>query len=128
MKLSPQPVKHGTLISPALMACKMELNTVEVPQAMKQRNVQLHTMETKSPDFELRQRKPTVTVTTAAKPSDSTSTSDEDGEGKPFETHLVMEFSPNINRSTLHWIVDKLRKKKLQGGAELMIRREPQQR
>lgn len=128
VKLSPQPVKHGTLISPALLACKMELSTVEVPHAIKQRNIQLHAIETNSPDSELRHRKKSIADGVTVQASSSTSTSDDDAEGKPFETHLVMEFSTNINRSTLHWIIDKLRKKKLQGGAELLVRREPQQR
>lgn len=128
IKLSPQLVKHGTIIAPALVPCKLEMSSVVAPQAIKQRNIQLHAIETISPNHGLRHRKKTVVDGTVYPPSgESTSTSDDD-ETKPFETHLVIEFSPNINRSTLHWIIDKLRKKKLQGGAELLVRREPQQR
>lgn len=131
LKLSPQPIKHGTLKSPLLMACKVEMSTVELPPAMKQRNIKITDIDMKTSDNELRQRRKSKTAETMeALDSGSCTTFDEDTgiTAKPFETHLVMEFSPNINRNTLHWVIDKLRKKKIQGGAGLLVRREPQQR
>lgn len=42
-----------------------------------------------------------------------------------FDTYLVIEFANNVNSKSLHWIVDKIRGKKTHGGAELLIRKEP---
>lgn len=41
------------------------------------------------------------------------------------QSYMVIEFEKNINRVALHWIVDKIRMKKSDGGAQLMIRKEP---
>lgn len=38
---------------------------------------------------------------------------------------MVIEFDKNIYRDALHWIIDKIRRKKSDGGAQLLIRREP---
>lgn len=38
---------------------------------------------------------------------------------------MVIEFEKNINRAALFWIVDKIRMKKSDGGAQLLIRKEP---
>lgn len=38
---------------------------------------------------------------------------------------MVIEFEKNINRIAMHWIIDKIRMKKSDGGAQLLIRREP---
>lgn len=43
-----------------------------------------------------------------------------------FETYLVIAFGNNCNNKALHWIVDKIRGKRSHGGAELLIRMEPQ--
>lgn len=43
----------------------------------------------------------------------------------PFETYLVISFASDVNTKTLHWIVDKIRGKKSHGGAELLLRMEP---
>lgn len=47
-------------------------------------------------------------------------------ESEIFETHLVVTFANTINQKALHWIVDKIRSKRSHGGAELLIRMEPQ--
>lgn len=41
------------------------------------------------------------------------------------ESYTVIEFNRNVNRKSLHWIIDKIRGKKANGGADLLIRREP---
>ena len=38
---------------------------------------------------------------------------------------MVIEFDKNIHRDALHWIIDKIRMKKSDGGAQLLIRKEP---
>ncbi|CAO1368109.1 unnamed protein product [Diamesa tonsa] len=38
---------------------------------------------------------------------------------------MVIEFDKNINRLAMHWIVDKIRMRKSDGGAQLLIRKEP---
>lgn len=43
-----------------------------------------------------------------------------------FETYLVVTFASNCNNKALHWIVDKIRGKRSHGGAELLVRMEPQ--
>ncbi|CRL00765.1 CLUMA_CG014020, isoform A [Clunio marinus] len=52
------------------------------------------------------------------------SQSDNDGDGT-FQSYIVIEFEKNVNRHALHWIVDKIRKKKIDGGAELLIQKQP---
>lgn len=51
--------------------------------------------------------------------------SDDDGDFSTFETYLVMEFARDINQKTLYWIIDKMRGKKMHGGAGLILRKEP---
>lgn len=41
------------------------------------------------------------------------------------QTYIVLKFSPNVNRSTIHWIVDRIRGKRRNGGAELLIKKQP---
>lgn len=38
---------------------------------------------------------------------------------------MVIEFDKNIHRDALHWIIDKIRMKKSDGGAQLSLRKEP---
>lgn len=110
--------------------------------ALKQRNIQLQALESKKfvseplvakvtmVENNLKQRKKTTLVDDAQTYSGGyTTTSDDDSgsdENSVFETYLVVEFSPNILRKTLHWIIDKIRRKTSLGGAGLLIRREPQ--
>lgn len=43
-----------------------------------------------------------------------------------FETQMVIVFANTVTHKALHWIVDKIRGKRAHGGAELLIRMEPQ--
>lgn len=143
-----KPIKcEAKLISPQLLACKIETNKVELPPALRQRSIQLQALASKrlsgellwpqsitiqSMDNELRQRKKAVVVEDINHQKNdhpsSSSTDDECGpdESGPFETHLVIEFSPDIQKKTLHWAIDKIRTKISRGGAGLDVRREPQ--
>lgn len=130
------------MISPQLLACKIETKTVEMPPALRQRNIQLQALESKkfvcepivpkvtSVENNLKHRKKTTLIDDPQTFSGGyTTTSDEDSgsdEGATFETYLVVEFSPEIQRKTLHWIIDKIRRKTSNGGAGLLLRREPQ--
>lgn len=135
------------LISPQLLACKIETNKVEIPPALRQRSIQLQALNANRSSGELlvpqpltintvpnelRNRKQAIVVENVNQSSSTgtTTTSDEDSGsddiGKYFDSHLVIEFSPNIQKKTLHWIVDKIRTKVSRGGAGLHIRREPQ--
>lgn len=38
---------------------------------------------------------------------------------------MVIEFDKNIHRDALHWLIDRFRMKKQDGGAQLLIRKEP---
>lgn len=140
----PKLVKHmAQLISPQLLACKIETKTVDMPPALRQRNIQLQALESKrfvseplvakvtSVENGLKHRKKTTLCDDPVQSNSDgyTTTSDEDSgpdESSIFETYLVVEFSPNIQRKTLHWIIDKIRRKTSHGGAGLLIRREPQ--
>lgn len=150
-KEKPKPVKcTATLISPQLLACKIETNKVEIPPALRQRSIQLQALNAnrysnaellspqsvtiQSVDNDLRQRKKAVVVEDihnqrSGHASSSSTGSDDDycseDTGK-FETHLVIEFSPEIQKKTLHWIIDKIRTRVSRGGAGLEVRREPQ--
>lgn len=42
-----------------------------------------------------------------------------------LQSMMVIEFDKNINRLAMHWIVDKIRMRKSDGGAQLLIRKEP---
>lgn len=139
------------LFSPQLLACKIETNKVEMPPALRQRSIQLQALNAKrsssklllpqavtiqSVENDLRQRKRAVIIedinnqrsdnissSSAGTTSDDECGSDESGK---FDTHLVIEFSSDIQKKTLHWIIDKIRLKVTRGGAGLDIRREPQ--
>lgn len=137
----PKYVKQtAELISPNLLACKIETKQFELPPALRKRSIQLQALESKTlqcqqpttvkvltVDNELRNRKRSQQENDTSY-SGGYSTSDEENvsDDAHFETYLVVEFSPNIQRKTLHWIVDKIRKKTSHGGAGLLIRREPQ--
>lgn len=143
-RLKPMKSK-AKLISPQLLACKIETNTVEMPPALRQRHIQLQALNATRTSGELLSPQP-VTITTVQNDlrhrkraviiedvNNSTSagntTSDEDSgldENGYFESYLVIEFSPNIQKKSLHWIIDKIRTKVSRGGAGLLVRREPQ--
>lgn len=145
--------RRAKLISPQLLACKMEtVNRVEMPPALRQRSIQLQALNAnrssaellspqsltyQSVENDLRQRKKAIVVedinSVRAKGGTSSSSAahssdDECGadESAKFETHLVIEFSPNIQKKTLHWLIDRIRTKVTRGGAGLNVRREPQ--
>jgi anoctamin-10 len=42
-------------------------------------------------------------------------------------TYIVVRFSRHIKTATLMWLVDKICGKRLDGGAELLVRRQPHQ-
>lgn len=146
MKNTPKPVKSkAKLISPQLLACKIETNTVEMPPALRQRHIQLQALNATRTSGELLLPQP-VTITSVQSDlrhrkraviiedvnnsnSAGNTTSDEDSgadENGYFESYLVIEFSPNIQKKSLHWIIDKIRTKVSRGGAGLLVRREPQ--
>lgn len=138
------------LISPQLLACKIETNKVEFSPALRQRSIQIQALNAnrlsaeiltpqsvtmQSVENDLRQRKKAVVVEDIHNhPSghlSSSSTGSDDDYGSDemrgkFETHLVIEFSPEIQKKTLHWIIDKIRARVSRGGAGLEVRREPQ--
>lgn len=141
----PKPVKSkAKLISPQLLACKIELNKVELPPALRQRNIQIQALQATrssaellkpqpimitSVENDLRHRKKAVIVEDINHSSSTGNTTDDDSgtdENAHFETYLIIEFSPGINKKTLHWIIDKIRTKQSKGGAGLIIKREPQ--
>lgn len=107
---------------------------------MRKRSIQLQALEAKTfqsqpaaakvstVENEIRNRKRSKQENDSSSYSGSYTTSDEEtlSDDAYFETYLVVEFSPNIQRKALHWIVDKIRKKSPHGGAGLLIRREPQ--
>lgn len=123
------------------------MNTVRMPPALRQRNIQLQALDispvSPKPDLLLPQpikiesmenhvkhRKKQAVIVDDVNQVSSTgnTTSDEDSgsEDSIIETYLVIEFKPDIQKKTLHWIIDKLRTKTSRGGAGLKIRREPQ--
>lgn len=122
-----------------------------MPPALRQRNIQLQALQAagrlstaellapqrvtiQSVQNDLRHRKKTVVVSDVSQSSSAaTTTSDEDSDRgnddettKYFESYLIIEFSPDIQKKALHWIIDKIRTKVSRGGAGLHIRREPQ--
>lgn len=143
---APKPVKSkAKLISPQLLACKIETNTVEMPPALRQRHIQLQALNATRTSAELlapqpmmitsvqndlRHRKKAVIVEDVNQSSSAgNTTSDEDSgpdDNGHLDSYLVIEFSPNINKNTLHWVIDKIRTKTSRGGAGLLVRREPQ--
>lgn len=120
----------------------MEMSTVEMPTALRQRNIQIQALESthKSAEFlapqkiktvenELKHRKKAIIIEDVNQSSSAGTTTSDDDSGPDdgyFDSYLVIEFSPEINKKTLHWIIDKLRTKVSRGGAGLLIRREPQ--
>lgn len=134
--------KNAKMISPKLLACKVEVNTVEMPPALKQRNIQIQALESArksgellSPQHampfenQLKHRKKAVVVEDVNQSSSTGNTTSDDDSGPDegsFETYLVIEFSADISKKTLHWIIDKIRTKTSRGGAGLLVKREPQ--
>lgn len=51
--------------------------------------------------------------------------SGEDEAGVFPQTHIVIKFASHINASAMMWLVDKIRGKRRDGGAELLVRRQP---
>lgn len=41
------------------------------------------------------------------------------------QTYVVLRLSPDVTEKTLIWLVDKIRAKRRDGGAELLVFREP---
>ncbi|XP_044726729.1 anoctamin-10 isoform X2 [Chrysoperla carnea] len=41
------------------------------------------------------------------------------------QTYIVIKFAENVNKTTLKWIVDKIKGNKRNGGAELLIQKQP---
>lgn len=140
----PTPTKatknKAKLISPQLLACKIETNTVEMPPALRQRHIQLQALEAtrssaelfapqpitiQTVQNELRHRKKAVVVDDINQSSSNgTTTSDDDSgsdENRHFDSYLVIEFSTDIQKKTLHWIIDKIRTKTSKGGAGLLV-------
>lgn len=119
-KNTSKPVRSkAKLISPQLLACKIGTNTVEMPPALRQRHIQLQALNATRTSGECDNNSNSAGNST----SDEDSGPDENGY---FESYLVIEFSPNIQKKTLHWIIDKIRTKVSRGGAGLLVRREPQ--
>ncbi|XP_055550170.1 anoctamin-10 isoform X2 [Wyeomyia smithii] len=56
-------------------------------------------------------------------PDMSSSTSED--EKRFVESFMVMEFSENTDSETICWILEKIRGKRIDGGAELLVRKEP---
>lgn len=147
-KETPKYVKSkAKLISPQLLACKIETNTVEMPPALRQRHIQLQALNASRTSAELLQLQPQPVMMTSVQndlrhrkravviedvnhsSSAGNTTSDEESgpdENTYMESYLVIEFSPDIQKKTLHWIIDKIRTKTSRGGAGLLVRREPQ--
>lgn len=141
-----KPVKSkAKLVSPKLLACKIETNTVQMPPALRQRHIQLQALQASRSSAELfvpqpvtiqrvendlRHRKKAVIVEDVNQSSSAGTTTSDDDSGSddngPFESYLIIEFSPNIQKKTLHWIIDKIRTRVSRGGAGLLIKREPQ--
>lgn len=130
-------------IRPKLIPCEIQMNTVQMPTALRQRNIQMQAIESTRKTGEilipeaitpvenvLKHRKKAVVVADVTQTSSAgNTTSDDDSgpdDGRVFETYLVIEFSAEIHKKTLHWIIDKIRMKQSRGGAGLLMRREPQ--
>lgn len=124
-----------------LLACEVEMNTVKMPPALRQRNIQIQALESRNSgdvllpqqamlvENQLKHRKKAVIVEDVNQSSSTGNTTSDDDSGPDeisFETYLVIEFSPDISKKTLHWIIDKIRTKTSRGGAGLLVKREPQ--
>ncbi|XP_058824680.1 anoctamin-10 isoform X2 [Topomyia yanbarensis] len=56
--------------------------------------------------------------------SDPSSSTNED-ESRFGESFMVLEFAENAETDTIQWIIDKIQGKRVDGGAELLVRKEP---
>ncbi|XP_037040102.1 anoctamin-10 isoform X2 [Bradysia coprophila] len=104
---------------PLITKSQKDVDNIHNPR-LRQRNIQIKTMEsmdraeTEDDDESLSKRRVNFEENT-----------DEDIDSSAFETYLVIKFANNVNSKSLRWIVDKIRGKKNYGGAELLIRKEP---
>ncbi|KAL9707566.1 hypothetical protein quinque_011084 [Culex quinquefasciatus] len=57
--------------------------------------------------------------------SSSGATGGEDGQETFGDSYMVVEFSEDASSESVQWIIDKIRGKKVDGGAELLVRKEP---
>ena len=99
-----------------------------LPTTLRQRKIQIKALESQNNDL-TKNDEPSMCggplkLVSGGSSSSESDFSDEDPPS--FETYLVVHFSPTINHKTLHWIIDKIRGKALHGGANLLIRKEPQ--
>lgn len=94
---------------------------------LRQRNIQIKAMEsmdrTETEEDEDSSPIPKRRVNFDEKTSQPSE--EEEIDTSVFDTYLVIEFAKNVNSKSLHWIVDKIRGKKIHGGAELLLRKEP---
>lgn len=58
--------------------------------------------------------------------ADASNGASNDDDSAVFETQLVMVFANTVPHKALHWLVDKIRGKRAHGGAELLVRMQPQ--
>lgn len=90
---------------------------------LRQRNIQIKAME--SMDRAETEEEEDLSLLPKRRVNFEEKSDDEASDSSVFDTYLVIEFSKNVNSKSLHWIVDKIRGKKSHGGAELLIRKEP---
>ncbi|XP_058452350.1 anoctamin-10 isoform X2 [Malaya genurostris] len=65
-----------------------------------------------------------LTTPSEKRPPDSSSSPNEDE--KIFgESFMVLEFAESVESDTIQWIIDKIQGRKIDGGAELLVRKEP---
>lgn len=104
---------------PLITKTQKDVDNTQNPR-LRQRNIQIKAMEnmdraeTEDDDESLPKRRVNFQENT-----------DEDEDSTAFETYLVIKFANNVNSKSLGWIVDKICGKKNHGGAELLIRKEP---
>lgn len=99
---------------------------------IRQRNIQIKAIDSvdKSDDEEameyLLNKEQRSSTSSLHGDDDETTTDNESADVQQFlDTHVIIKFANNVSMNTLHWIIDKIRAKKSHGGAELLIRREP---
>lgn len=116
-----------------------ELATAKTNAKLRQRNIQIQAMhsmdrvtdeddEVSNKENKLPQRGAAAAANTVHFDSDDEALKlNRDGHASEmFDTYLVVAFANTISHKALHWIVDKIRGKRSHGGAELLIRMEPQ--
>ena len=100
---------------------------------LRQRNIQIQAMNsldratTDDEEDALKETFRKRTINFEEKSSeDESQIKEEPNSDDSLETYLVIIFNNDVNSKSLHWIVDKIRGKRTHGGAELLIRKEPQ--